>query len=61
MLLLGKNVYVGVLQGSVLGPLIFLIYKTYLPDRIESVCKIFLDDTSLFAIFSNDAAPKHLE
>ena len=38
-----------------------LIYRTYLPDRIESVSKIFPDDTSLFTIFSNDAAPKYLE
>ena len=60
MLLLGKNIYVGVPQGSVLGPLIFLIYRTYLPDRIESVCKIFPDDTPLFAIFSNDAAPNKI-
>ena len=61
MLLLGKNIYVGVPQGSILGPLIFLIYRTYFPDRIESVYKIFPDDTSLFAIFSNDVAPKYLE
>ena len=39
-------------QGSVLGPLLFLIYTNDLPDGINSLCKIFADDTSLFSKFS---------
>ena len=39
----------GVPQGSVLGPLFFLIYINDLPDGINSLCKIFPDDTSLFS------------
>ena len=35
-------------QGSVLGPIFFLVYINDLPDNIESNCKIFADDTSLF-------------
>ena len=38
----------GVPQGSVLDPLFFLIYINDLPDNLESNCKIFADDTSLF-------------
>ena len=36
------------LQGSLIGPLFFLIYINDLSDNLESDCKIFADDTSLF-------------
>ena len=47
------NVTGGVPQGSVLGPLLFLIYINDLPDEITSSYKIFADDTSLFSKIEN--------
>ena len=38
-----------VLSGSVLGLLLFLIYINDLPDGIQSICKTFADDMSLFS------------
>ena len=45
-----ENVNAGVPQGSILGPLLFLIYINDLSGNLSSKAKLFADDTSLFNV-----------
>ena len=48
-----KSVNAGVPQGSMLGPLLFLIYINDLTEGLLSNAKLFADDTSLFSIIND--------
>ena len=45
-----KGITSGVPQGSILEPLLFLIYISDLSDDLPLNCKLFADDTSLFSV-----------
>ena len=50
-----RNVNAGVPQGSVLGPLLFLIYVNDIADSLVSTTRLFADDSSL-AVSSSDTS-----
>ena len=42
------DVLSGIPQGSILGPVLFTIFINDLSDEVNSICKIFADDTKIF-------------
>ena len=54
-----SNVEAGVPQGSILGPLLFLIYINDLPKGLSSNAKLFADDTSLFSVIYDSRTPRN--
>ena len=56
-----KSVLSGLSQGSVLGPLLFLIYISDLDNNITSNVLKFADDTEVFRKVNTDGDKKHLQ
>ena len=52
-LFLQSNIETGIPQGSILGPLLFLIYIKYLLDSLIKNARLFADNVSLFSAADN--------
>ena len=51
----------GIPQGSVLGPILFVIFINDLPEAVRSTCRIFADDTKVYRNVTSAEGPVSLQ
>ena len=56
-----KTVTSGIPQGSVLGPILFVMYINDLPASVQSEIRLFADDTKLFTRSDLEGATETLQ
>ena len=56
-----SSVTSGIPQGSVLGPILFVVFINDLPDVVKSVVRIFADDTKLYGSVATEGGRSQIQ